>query len=211
MSWTRAAVAAGIKSSLGTTVTVVVVAATWPDRTLATTLTMDDLPNQPVDGLVHPSGVEFGFTVGGVPDLDARYNAFGPGSITYVQDPSIEGTTAGVLEVILPGAFPSVEFGLAVSGYQPTSVSVELFDAANTSLGVLPLFLNPLVLYDEGQFVHNGVGVLRILVDMTPAQGSGAFRFAYDNLTFVPEPATAMLIAAGLAGFAMRRRRDQVS
>jgi len=204
MSWTRATLAAGIKKSLGTLVSVALLAA-WPDRSLATTLTMDDLPNQPVDGLVHPSGVEFGFTVGGVPDLDARYNAGGPGSIAYVQDPSIEGTTAGVLEVILPGAFPSVEFGLAVSTPDPSSVSVELFDATNTSLGVQPLFLNPLVLYSEGHFVHNGVGVSRMLVDMTPAQGS-AVRFAYDNLTFVPEPTTAMLVAAGLAWFAVRRR-----
>ena len=59
-----------------------------------TTITMDDLPAQAVNGLVHPKGVTFGFTLGGVGSTLARYNTSGPGSQTYVNDPSIEGPTS---------------------------------------------------------------------------------------------------------------------
>jgi hypothetical protein len=63
------------------------------------TLTMGDLPTQSINGLVHPQGLTFGFTVGGVGDIDARYSAGGPGDLVFVQDPSIEGTTSGVLSI----------------------------------------------------------------------------------------------------------------
>ena len=61
-----------------------------------TTLSFDEVPFQPVDGL-DVSGVTFGFQIGGVPSTDAHYNAFGPGTTTFVQDPSLEGNAAGVL------------------------------------------------------------------------------------------------------------------
>jgi hypothetical protein len=59
-----------------------------------TTITFDDLPPQPVDG-IHQEGVTFDFKVGGVDSTDAFYNAFGPGATVYVQDPSIIGNAAG--------------------------------------------------------------------------------------------------------------------
>src|SRR3954454_14133350 len=61
-----------------------------------TTLTFDELSTRPVNG-VQVAGVSFDFRVGGAASSDATYGAFGPGSTTYVQDPSLEGTTAGAL------------------------------------------------------------------------------------------------------------------
>src|SRR4030042_1041498 len=62
----------------------------------AFTLTFDELPTQSVDGLSY-NGITFGFKVGGNPSTDATYNAIGPGTLTYLQDPTLEGTPAGIL------------------------------------------------------------------------------------------------------------------
>ena len=61
-----------------------------------TVLTFTETASQPVDGL-SVSGVTFGFTVNGVASTDARYNAGGPGTLMFVQDPSLEGNANGVL------------------------------------------------------------------------------------------------------------------
>jgi hypothetical protein len=181
------------------------------------TLTMDDLPFQPVDGLVHPAGVTFGFTVGGVPDLDANYNSGGPGAITFVQDPSIEGTTSGVLELIFATPTPILEFGAARSTVAPLPLGalVELFDASNTPIGApIPVAMAPLVGFTEGSFVYAGVPVARATVDFTATDPvTGGERFAFDNLTFlVPEPSSIVSTGLGLVGLSlgalrMRARR----
>jgi len=78
------------------------------------TLRFDELPFQPVDGLSF-SGVTFGFTVAGVPSTDAHYNSFGPGIITYVQDPSLEGDATGTLSLDFDVPTPVLQFGVAIS------------------------------------------------------------------------------------------------
>lgn len=176
-------------------------------------LTMGDLPLQPVNGLVHPSGVQFGFTVGGVASTDAYYHSSGPGPITYVQDPSIEGTVDGVLSVIFPAPTPTVKFGLARSNLFaiPNGAAVELFDAANTSLGITSLNLNPMPNYAEVQFTYSGTAVKRMTVGFPGFAGTGG-RFAFDNLAFipVPEPASVILMCGGFAlSFASSRSRQR--
>jgi len=163
------------------------------------TITMDDLPLQPVNGLVHPTGVQFGFTVAGAPNLDARYRSGGPGSTTFVQDPSIEGTTAGVLSIIFPAPTPIVKFGVArsIGGTIPNGAAVELFNAANASLGVTNLPMTPLPNFAEAQFNYSGAAVKRMTVDFTVSTTSP--RFAFDNLVFrpIPEPTSALLSIIG--------------
>ena len=79
-----------------------------------TSLTFDELSFQPVNGL-HFRGVTFAFDVAGVPSTDATYGAFGPGSITYVQDPSLEGNSAGRLTLRFDQPTTVLQFGLALS------------------------------------------------------------------------------------------------
>jgi hypothetical protein len=177
------------------------------------TITMDDLPNQPVNGLAHPTGVQFGFTVGGVPNVDARYASGGPGLINFVQDPSIEGTTAGVLSVIFPSPTPIVKFGVArlTGGTIPNGAAVQLFNAANVSLGITNLPMTAMPTFAEAQFAYSGAAVKRMTVDFTVSPVSASPRFAFDNLVFrVPEPTgAAMLTLAGLAVIFQRGRRKQ--
>jgi hypothetical protein len=174
------------------------------------TLTMDDLPTQSVDGLVHPAGVMFGFTVNSVGNFDARYRIGGPGQITYVQDPSIEGTTLGVLSLTFSSPTPLLEFGVARSIQMNVlnGAAVELFDAGNVSLGVTSLALVRTPGFAEAKFAYNGVPVKRATVNFTTAAAqAGGPRFAFDNLKFsvVPEPTAAALAAFSLTGVNLLR------
>jgi hypothetical protein len=147
-----------------------------------TTITFDDLPPQPVDG-IHQEGVTFDFKVGGVDSTDAFYNAFGPGATVYVQDPSIIGNAAGVLTLDFDIPTPIVEFGVALSTFATVmpGATVELFDEDLDSLGVTPVDTMSLVSFTEGLFTHDGARVRRAVIDLNEAF---AGQFAFDNLIF---------------------------
>jgi hypothetical protein len=174
------------------------------------TITMGDLPNQPVNGLIHPTGVQFGFTVGGVANSDARYASGGPGSTTFVQDPSIEGTTAGVLSVIFPSPTPMIRFGVArlTGGTIANGAAVQLFSAANFSLGITNLPMTEMPTFAEAQFAYSGPAVKRMTVDFTVSPVSASPRFAFDNLVFrVPEPGSAVMLVLGWLAMIVRRSK----
>jgi hypothetical protein len=162
--------------------------ATSVATTLDVTLTMDDLPMQPVHGLIHPSGVQFSFTVGRSPSLEANYASNGPGPIVFVQDPSIEGPSNGLLSMSFTIPTPVLRFGVARSMSTATTALVELFDTSNVSLGITSLTLQPMPFFAEGQFDYSGPAVKRAIVRFVAPES----RFALDNLVFrgVPEPSS---------------------
>ena len=143
-----------------------------------TTLTFDELPFQPVDGLSF-MGVTFGFT-----GTDAAYNSSGPFAITFVQDPTLEGDAAGTLTLDFDVPTPTLQFGVARSGFDTLTpgFTVELFDSALTSLGTTPVNTTPLISFSEGQFTYSGTPVKRAIG--TFPNPELAVRFAFDNLTF---------------------------
>ena len=146
------------------------------------TLTFDELPFQPVDGLSF-MGVTFHFTVGGVPSTDANYDSGGPGTITYVQDPSLEGNAAGTLTLDFDIPTPVVQFGVALSALGPLAAgcTVELFDSTLTSLGVIDVATASIVSFTESRFSYHGQPISRVVITFN---GDAAPRFALDNLTF---------------------------
>lgn len=150
-----------------------------------TTLTFDELPFQPVDGLSF-SGVTFGFQIGGVPSTDANYGAFGPGSTTFVQDPSLEGNSAGVLTLTFDQPTTVLEFGLARSCICTLTpgVSVELFKpgAPGRPRQVITLTTSPVVSFSEALFSYSGPAIQTAVITF-PSSGL-AIRFALDNLKF---------------------------
>jgi len=155
------------------------------------TLTMDELPTQPVNGLTF-KGVTFGFTVGGIGSTDALYDAGNGGQQTFTQDPVIEGNAAGVLTLDFAMPTPRLEFGvslLAAMNLSPGFV-VMLFDANLNPIGTTPVDANILIFFPEGQFLYQGTPVRRAVITFNTT----AARFGFDNLTFIggPAPAPAM-------------------
>ena len=177
----------------------------------AFTLTFDELPTQSVDGLSY-NGITFGFKVGGNPSTDATYNAIGPGTLTYLQDPTLEGTTAGIL--ILDFATPTdqLQFGVALNSYNAVTMgyAVRLYDPSYALIGVYSGNTSPLVLWSEGQFTYSGTPVIRAVIGFNDWIAN---QFAVDNLTFnpvsaVPAPGAVLLgsIGLGLVNWLRRRR-----
>ncbi len=182
----------------------------------AVTLTFDELPMQPVDGLSY-MGVTFGYTIGGIPSTDASYNGIGPGSLTYLQGSALEGNTQGILTLDFISPIDQLEFGVALNTYSATTPGyvVSLFDESLVSVGTFFGNTNPLILWSEDQFTYSGTPVSRAVIGFNEQV---AKRFAIDNLTFntaagtgpvstVPAPGAILLgsIGAGLVGWLRRR------
>ena len=174
----------------------------------AFTLTFDELATQPVDGLNY-SGITFGFTVGGSPSTDAIYNSIGPGNLTYLQAPSMEGTTAGILTLDFSTPTDQLDFGVAFNSYNaiPTAYVVRLYDPSYTIIGTFTGGTSPLILWSEGQFTYSGTMVRRAVIGFND-QAAG--RFALDNLTINPIPAPGAILLGsfglGIVNWLRRRR-----
>jgi hypothetical protein len=150
-----------------------------------TTLTFDELSFQPVDGL-HFGGVRFAFEVAGSPSADASYGAFGPGSITYVQAPLLEGNAAGTLTLRFDQPTTVLDFGLALStfGSLTPGARIELFTPGGHSRGSIPLNTQELIFFTEGRFSYTGGVIGSAAITFEASAG----RFALDNLTFRAPP-----------------------
>jgi len=149
--------------------------------TRLTTLTMDELPPTPADGLTI-GGVTFGYQVGGVNSADATFGGGGPGSITFVQDPSLEGGTAGVLTVRFAKPTTVVRFGVALStfGDLTPGVIIKLFNPGGQLRQTISLSTHSGVSFTEALFNYSGAAVGKIELTFS----SAASRFAFDNLTY---------------------------
>jgi hypothetical protein len=170
------------------------------------TLTMDEVPFQPINGLtVTKGGESFTFLD---PIGTLFYNSFGPGQVTFVQDPSIQGPLQS-FDVAFSVPVTSIQFGLAELAVSPlTGAQVTL------SSGAALLFnLSLADPFAEGQFTYSGSPVTGF--HLTPAPGG--FALAFDNLTvtLVPGP----IVGAGLPGLLLAsggllawwRRRQKIA
>jgi hypothetical protein len=157
------------------------------------TLTMDEVPFQPINGLTVTKGGE-SFTFSD-PTGTLFYNFAGP-TVTFVQAPTIQGPIRVPLEsfdVAFSVPVTSIQFGLAEFTIPP---AVALTGAQVTlSSGATLLFNLSLVdPFPEGQFTYSGSPVTGF--QLTPAPGG--LLLAFDNLTvtLVPGP----IVGAGLPG-----------
>jgi hypothetical protein len=160
------------------------------------TLRFNELPFQPVDGLNY-LGVNFGFTVGGVPSNDAHYNSGGPGQIRYVQDPSLEGAAAGTLTIAFDNPTPVLQFGVALSTLDTldSGFQVQLFDSDFLPLGTYQVVTSKIVSFTESRFSYQGRKVSQAVITFYAPAG----RFALDNLTYEDPTATETALGSNNA------------
>ncbi len=146
------------------------------------TLRFDELSTRPANG-VSINGVTFRYDIGGAPSTDATYNAFGPGSTTFVQDPSLKGSTSGRLTLAFDRPTGSLAFGLALSTFGSLSpgATVQLFNPGGHSRGVIALNTSSIVSFTEGRFTYSGGAIGRAVITFN---STFAARFALDNLSF---------------------------
>jgi hypothetical protein len=147
-------------------------------------LRFDELSPRPANG-VRINGVTFRYDVGGVPSTDATYNAFGPGSTRYVQDPSLEGSTSGRLTLTFDRPTGSLAFGLALSAFGTVApaATVQLFNPGGHSRGVTALTTTSAssFAFTDGRFTYSGGAIGRAIITFN---STAAIRFALDNLSF---------------------------
>jgi hypothetical protein len=165
----------------------------------ATTITFSELPTQPVNGLTF-DGVTFTFTEGGVASRAALFGGTGPGTITYVSDPSLTGPADGVLRLDFVVPTPILQFGLALDCFGcvlTPGATVLLYDPSLTLVGSFPVNTLPLISYSEAEFNYTGSTVQRAVISFDSIDANN---FAFDNLTFAtPEPSSFALVATATA------------
>ncbi len=163
-------------------------------------LTMDEVATAPLDGLaVTKGGVTFTFSD---PAGNLFYNSGGPGTITYVQDPSVQGGGTDTFSVSFSQAVTSISFGLAeLNTIALTGVDVILSNGSHHPFDLL--LTDP---FSEGQFNWTGGPV----TGFTVIPNANAAAIAFDNLsitTGVPEPGIWALLLLGFAGVGAAARR----
>ena len=169
------------------------------------TLTMDEVPLRPINGLTVTKG-GIGFTFSDSSNT-LFYHSGGPGIVTYVQDPSIQGPNVPLsVSFSIPVNF--IQFGLAeLSLQQLTGAQVTLSDGTNHFFDLL--LTDP---FSEGQFTYLGAFVTGF--KLTAVSGPSAI--AFDNLTVdnaapVPEPSSLPLLASSLTITVCAARRKFAS
>ena len=176
------------------------------------TLTFDELSMQPVDGLSY-MGITFGFKIGPSHSDDAIYHGIGPGTLTYLQDPSLEGTAAGILTLDFATPTDLLEFGVALNSYNAVTpaYAVRLYDPSYQLIETYIGNTSPLILWSEGQYTYSGTPVSRAVIGFND---QAANRFALDNLTYnfnsinsIPAPGALLLGSFGLGLVNWLRRR----
>lgn len=193
---------------------ILVLACSFAAIANAVTLTMDEVPNQHINGLVVSKGGET-FTFSD-PGGNLFYNAANGGTLTFVQDPSI---CCGGESFTITFSVPVVSVSLSAAANRVTPavplMTINFFNGATliASQTINSSLTDP---FAEGQLTFNS-GVPITSMTITPSLvGFGAI--GYDNLTVTlasasPVPATSrftlILMTIGIASvglYAMRKK-----
>lgn len=182
-----------------------------------TTITFTELPFQPVNG-VSLEGVTFADTSG------ADFNASDGGQEKFVQDPCLEGQTAGeTLTLTFATPTPYLSFGVALStqGSVTNAFTVNLVTSSGPKVFDVNTKQytrhNPPDNFTTGQFAYYDptATVTQATITFNTAAASA---FGFDNLTFgTPDPLIAtptldpkalavLALMIGFSGLFLRRR-----
>jgi len=130
-----------------------------------------------------------GLTIKGVTFADnggALIGVGGPGSVTYVNDPS-SVAIAGEVTMTFAAPTNNLSFGMAFSSHAavPNAASISLFDSGSNLIGTFALDALLVDPFAEGQFIYNGPSFIKTATITTNFAGEG---YALDNITFDAAP-----------------------
>jgi hypothetical protein len=128
------------------------------------------------------------------------------------------GNANAVLEMDFPSPETRIGYGYAVflQAATPAGTTVEVFNAANQSLGFLsPAISSPDPVFAGGFWgVKSGIAFVRADVTFTAAATASAFdnlRYEFVGADVPPEPSTFVLSALSALGLAVWRRFARVA
>jgi hypothetical protein len=182
-----------------------------------TTITFDELPQQPLNG-VSIKGVAFEFTGS---DAQTPVALFGATRLSFADSkllsaPWIEAPAISGLTMRFAQPTPSLSFALGFNGGAPKSpgYTVNLFSGA-TQIGSVPVSTaiggtSPFSL-NEGQFNYNDPSRPLTSITVTFPQPPAGDIFVVDNIALVPEPSVTGLLILGTISVAGIYRRRKVS
>jgi len=174
---------------------------------------IDGLVVTSLDGVPLPAPLGFEFS-----SMDATVGDIGPGDITFVQTPNIEGDATGTLTIDFGLQATSVTFGFALNCGPPVTdaATAQALDGQGNPVGA-PVSVDGL---DFGTFAENELtlspGAGFRAVEITFAGDQICPRFAFDNLVYDGQPVPALPSVAWLVllslllatvGLTLRRRR----
>lgn len=166
---------------------------------LVNTITFDELPQQPINGLT-VEGATFTYTINGVASSNATFNTPGANGFAYINGGVSLGDTAGVLTVDFANPVSNVSFGVARSGVVAVNngFTVELFDAGLNSMGISTVPMAPVISPNiEAQYTTNASGISRMRIDFTSASSAIAgTQFALDNLVTDDTPTVVPVVGS---------------
>ncbi len=152
----------------------------FPDGTV-----VDGLLVTTLDGVPLPGPLSFGFS-----SSDATIGDIGPGNITFVQTPNMEGDATGTLTIDFGIDSTSATFGFALNCGPPVidAATARAFDSGGSPVGS-PVSVDGL---DFGSFAENELtiapGVDFRSLEVTFAGSGTCPRFAFDNLVYDARP-----------------------
>lgn len=158
------------------------------------------------------SGVSFDYSINGASSSDAFVGSYGPGELVAVSDPSLTGSSSGILTLSFDPPTPILQFGVALSTGETLSrgFEVQLFDTDDQLLDTLGVPTKVLVegpAFSEGEFRYDGAALTKAVISFADTTGD----FAFDNLVVVPEPAGLTLAISGFALATLIRARRLAS
>ena len=147
-----------------------------------------DLPGYVACEGLYLDGVNYSFTVAGIPDLDCGAPLGRPGNTNNITFPNIEGTSSGILHLTFDVPTTKFGFGVAMSymgGSETGSVIVNLY---RPGFGILrdTIFLDttPDPNWTGGRYDYDGPAVKTVTIQFSTI-GS---RFAVDEIYYFMPP-----------------------
>jgi len=175
---------------------------------------VDGLVVTTLDGSPLPAPLSFGFS-----SMDSTING-GPGDITYVQIPNIEGAAMGTLSIDfgLDATSMTYGFALACGGPVPNGTTAQALDSNDNPVGS-PVSIDGLDFgsgFAENQLTLAPGGAFRRAEITFNSLSGDCGRFAFDNLAYDGQPVptlplptlvilSTLLLLAGVTVLTLRR------